>query len=486
MADLGRQSAAINMPVDQMDAFAKAVERAGGIGHTARSQLQSLADFMAEAKMNGGDPTKLGKFAAIGADAWRDSPLQVMMKAAEYAKTHDLLTAKTQLGALGLGDDAMLNLLKGGASNLQKEMEESRKNGVLSKEMTENAIELQKAFIGFGQALGFAKDAWVDGFSKPATEMLNWSRDMVRENHPLVEGIFNISLALAALGTISSLGMLFRLFSLLRGGAVVVGAEAATGAGGAGLVLPLALGGAVAAGAYGAAKTGEDVARHAEQGQIATSFDEFGNPLGYRDATPSELGRGGKPSAAPSPSSGNSPARGGQQGTRQETVDYFIAHGWTPAQAAAIADVFREESGYKASAYNSSGGGRGARGGVQWRGSRIEAFRKMFGHDPNEGTYAESLAFAQWELTQGDEKKSGSLLRGTNDERVGLALLNKHYTRPGHRYGNMNAEGSGNSTHVAINNINVHTSATDAAGIATSIKGAVNHAFISQANTGYA
>jgi hypothetical protein len=44
----------------------------------------------------------------------------------------------------------------------------------------------------------------------------------------------------------------------------------------------------------------------------------------------------------------------------------------------------------------------------------------------------------------------------------------------------------GNTSTVAINTINVQTAATDATGIAASIKGAIANSFIAQANPGYA
>ncbi len=466
MADLGRQAAAMNMPVDQLDAFGKAVALAGGNSATARGQLQSLADFMAESKMHGGNAEKLGYFAAIGADPWQDTPLDVMMKAADYAKTHDLLTAKTQLGKIGLGDDAMLNFLKGGSAGLRSGMNESRRIGVITPEMSKNAAELQKAFVGLGLALGISKDKWLNDWSPAATSMLNWTKEMVINNPPLVKGILDLGVALALLGSVGAatgLARLFGLFSLARGGV-----SAATGL--AAMVAPLAaITGVVTQ--HGDTMDPENKGTQGPGGELFGSngpIAKWWNGLG---------------SNSPASSKG----RPDQHGTREQTIKYFMDRGWREDHAAGIADTISAESGYNAAAYNPAGCGQGARGAIQWRGDRIDQYRKMFGHTPEEGSYEENMRFVHWELTQGDEQKAGKALRGAWNEKDAADRLNKMYTRPGHPYvGKQSSLTGGNTSTVAINTINVHTAATDATGIAASIKGAIANSFMAQANPGYA
>jgi hypothetical protein len=471
MADLGRQAAAMNMPVDQLDAFGKAVASAGGDSAIARGQLQSLADTMAMATMYGGDPKLMGQFAAIGADPRHMTAIQVMEKAADYAKTHDLLMAKTQLSPLGLGDDATLNFLRRGSAGVRAAMNESQRIGVISPEMAQNAIKLQEAFEGLGQALGISKDRWINSWSPFATDMLNWSKEMVIQNPELVKGILNLGTALALLGSVGAatgLARLFGLFSLARGGAAIAGGAASAAGAGASSGWLAGIAAMLGLGAYNGAND-------------LMYVDEFGHSSGTWGGNPNPTIEEPKPSPTPERIQGP-----GQQGTRKETIEYFMARGWAPHQAAAIADVFREESGYKQNSYNPKGGGNGARGALQLRGSRLVDYIKMFGHDPTEGTYAESLQFAQWELTtRGKEKKVGDWLKNATSEEKGLQLLNQKWMRPNQEYRNMKPEGIGDAK-VSINTINVQTAATDATGIAASIKGAIANSFIAQANPGYA
>ena len=379
-----------------------------------------------------------------------------------------------RLAPLGLGDDATLSFLRRGSAGVRSAMNESQRIGVITPEMVTNATKLQEAFVGLGQALGISKDKWLNDWSPAATSMLNWTKEMVIQNPELVKGILNLGVALATLGSVGAatgLARLFGLFSLARGGAAVAGgaasAASAAGAGAsagwlAGIAALLGLG------AYNGAKD-------------LPYVDEFGHSSGTWGGNPNPTIE--EPEPSPTPERIQGP---GQQGNRKETIEYFIARGWAPHQAAAIADVFREESGYKQNSYNHRGGGNGARGALQLRGSRLVDYIKMFGHDPTEGTYAESLQFAQWELTtQGKEKKVGDWLRNATSEEKGLRLLNQKWMRPNGEYKNMKPEGIGDAK-VSINTINVHTAATDATGIAASIKGALANSFMAQANPGYA
>jgi hypothetical protein len=94
----------------------------------------------------------------------------------------------------------------------------------------------------------------------------------------------------------------------------------------------------------------------------------------------------------------------------KEAHDFFRLAGWSEAQTAGLLANIGAESEFKAGAFNPAGGGQGAMGIAQWRGPRIEQFRKLFGHDPRHGTFEEQLLFMQWELTH-TEKAAGDRLR---------------------------------------------------------------------------
>lgn len=78
----------------------------------------------------------------------------------------------------------------------------------------------------------------------------------------------------------------------------------------------------------------------------------------------------------------------------------YLIHtlGLTPTQAAGLVGNFIRESRLLTSAFNGSGGGMGARGIAQWRGSRIESFRSANGKDVLEGSFEEQLRHVASEL----------------------------------------------------------------------------------------
>lgn len=121
--------------------------------------------------------------------------------------------------------------------------------------------------------------------------------------------------------------------------------------------------------------------------------------------------------------------RPGASGSRvQEAHDFFRYAGWSEAQTAGLLAYVGGESGFNPTAFNPAGGGQGARGIGQWRGERIEAFRRLFGHDPLQGTYEEQLAFVQWELTH-TETAAAARLRAAGSAAEAGAAVTRYYGR---------------------------------------------------------
>jgi hypothetical protein len=113
----------------------------------------------------------------------------------------------------------------------------------------------------------------------------------------------------------------------------------------------------------------------------------------------------------------------------KEAHDYFRANGWSEAQTAGLLGYIKGESSFNPNAFNPAGGGQGAQGIAQWRGPRIAAFRKMFGHDPKDGTLHEQLQFMQWELINSERGTGNALSNDTDAAQAGADVL-RLYGRP--------------------------------------------------------
>lgn len=108
-------------------------------------------------------------------------------------------------------------------------------------------------------------------------------------------------------------------------------------------------------------------------------------------------------------------------------MDYFIAQGWTPQQAAGIVGNLQAESGPNLNTDAVGDGGK-AYGIAQWHPDRQAKFAEVYKKDIRQSTINEQLAFVQWELMN-TEKSAGAILRGAGDPSAAAQIVDEHYER---------------------------------------------------------
>lgn len=108
-------------------------------------------------------------------------------------------------------------------------------------------------------------------------------------------------------------------------------------------------------------------------------------------------------------------------------MDYFIAQGWTPQQAAGIVGNLQAESGPNLSTDAVGDGGK-AYGIAQWHPDRQAKFAEVYKKDIRQSTINEQLAYVQWELMN-TEKSAGAILRGAGDPSAAAQIVDEHYER---------------------------------------------------------
>lgn len=248
------------------------------------------------------------------------------------------------------------------------------------------------------------------------------------------------------------------------------------------------------------------------------------SPSGAPTADPSISPQGVPNGAAPPLPAPTGPA----SSHARAAYDYFVAQGWSPSQAAGLVGHLSGESGrgLNPNSFNAAGGGQGARGIGQWRGERIDNFRRLYGHDPldpnipEDQRFREQVAFVHWELTQGGERGAGMLIRGasTAGEAADIALrrygrgepnlpsrapLGEYYSREfqGSRAatappidpallgsGTLGATAGNVSNQTSTTNvgsITVNTQARDPAAVAQEVRRSLSSAAPAVANTAY-
>lgn len=211
--------------------------------------------------------------------------------------------------------------------------------------------------------------------------------------------------------------------------------------------------------------------------------------------------------AAPAQQTGNK---------EQDALSYFQSQGWTREQSAGIVANIKRESAFNPSAVGDSGKAYGI---AQWHPDRQAEFEKKFGKSIKGSTFEDQLAFIQYELTQGKEKRAGEILRQTQTAPQAAAAGSKYYLRPADVEGEQVKRGqmaqsilggvpgasqaaagagagqvaqSNTTNNVAgnrsvkthIGEVKVYSAATDANGVAKDMGKSLDYLFASQANYG--
>ena len=201
-----------------------------------------------------------------------------------------------------------------------------------------------------------------------------------------------------------------------------------------------------------------------------------------------------------------------QAARSKQAIDYFTQQGWTAEQAAGIAGNLQQESSFDPRAANA-----GHVGIVQWDPTRAAAIERQFGKPVSAMSYQEQLAALQWEITQGPQAAAGRQLRLAQTTAQAARVVDEAVEKPGNydvenprRIANAEARlrawqggalsgapavAANNNTvnhhstsrEVNVGQVTVNTRATDGKGIARSIRGGLQDAFmVHQANSGLA
>jgi hypothetical protein len=120
--------------------------------------------------------------------------------------------------------------------------------------------------------------------------------------------------------------------------------------------------------------------------------------------------------------------------SNEKAMSWFTSEdggGFTKEQAAGIVGNLNAESNLNAKAFNPAGGGQGAQGIAQWRGSRLKDFEKFSGKSVKDADLEEQLKFVSHEMTEGKEQRAGKKLRGASSAADAALMVDKFYERSG-------------------------------------------------------
>jgi hypothetical protein len=524
-AALNRFSQNINVGVSTISAWSNAAELAGGSSAELQGTMDMLSKTQTQLKLTG-ESSLLPYFSALGlslSDAQGKAlPVNdVLLSLSDKLSKLDRTTAFNMGRMMGI-DDGTLQLLLKGRSEVELLVKSQKESNAVTKQQAEEASRLQRAMVASKQSFeAFGRELLSK--ATPALEKLFALFEdfgiWVNENSEFVQNFLTImaaGLTAIALATIP--------ISLTA--VAVVGLAAAIAAlwqdyqtwkrGGDSLI------------DWGKWEPGIKAAGNAITWLKGLLGDLIYRAFAAADAVSSLL-RGDWKAAkfaaqefiggSTSPTAPAVSSAGGSNSQREQSaMSYFQAQGWSKEQSAGIVANIKAESAFKEGAV---GDGGKAYGIAQWHPDRQADFKNAFGKDIKNSSFEDQLAFIQYELTQGKEKRAGGILRNSTNASQAAAAFSTHYERPRDTAGEASKrgqlalqllQGTPNASNAAIgagalasaqanfgsnspsansnslqNNIGevkIYTAATDANGIAKDMGKSLDYLFTSQANYG--
>ncbi len=161
---------------------------------------------------------------------------------------------------------------------------------------------------------------------------------------------------------------------------------------------------------------------------FAEASASAGHPIAPAgDATIPYAGGSGGVNRNPTIGKAPPPPTGSVKDRAKQAVDFYVKKGWTPVQASGIVASLMTESSLSPGAKGDSGLAAGL---AQWHPDRQALIAKHFGKPVQAMSYEEQLDAVNWELTQGQEKRAGNLLRQAGTAAQAGDTMSRAFERP--------------------------------------------------------
>lgn len=533
-AALDRFAQNLDQSANSISAWSNAAELAGGSAEGLQGTMDMLSKSQTELQLTG-QSGLIPYFSALGlslADTQgKARPVNdLLLDLADRFSKMDRTTANNMGRMMGIDQGTMQLLLKG-RSEVELMIRRQKEYGAVTKQQAEEASRLRNAMVAsrqsfeaFGRELLSAATPALEKMFAIFADFGSW----IQENKEFVQTFLTVlAVGLGAVGAamvpinltvVAVLALAAAIASLWqdyqtwkRGGDSFFGDDwkmvetGVTKAGNAIKWLRDMMGDLIYRAIAAADVVGAVFSGDWKRAKFAAG--EFMNGNGKTYGAPSAPSASGSP--APSPAGGTK--------EEQAAMAYFQAQGWSREQAAGLAANIKRESAFRPDAVGDNGKAYGI---AQWHPDRQAEFKKKFGKDIQGSSMEEQMAFMHYELTQGNERKAGNILRGTSSAAEAAAAVSSHYERPADKAGeaakrgqlalamlggvpgaSQAAAGAGagqvaqanaaaapgggsKSVETHIGEVKVYTAATDANGIAKDMGKSLDYLFTSQANYG--
>ncbi|HGF4015223.1 phage tail tip lysozyme [Burkholderia cenocepacia] len=428
--NLGYMAQNLQMSTRDLAAWQRAAERAGGSAEGITAALQASQNDISKLKF--GQVTEgVQWFLRMGGSVkdLKDGNSYLLARSRIISNMFKADPGRARFIAqqMGIGDGEF-NFLKQGESAVLALVDAQKKNSAVTEQQAAQALKLRNAWLDvrdrlqyvgttvlldlmpvFEKLLGKLQNmadwvadhkadisAWVDRAVKAVQQFVEWAD----KGAQAVGGWKNVLIAFAGLkllsmasGVLSLAGALLKLGGAL-GGVSTAGASALP-------VLGRLLGIAGLALYSEGLNAGEDQTRLTQPGD---TWD--GDPVGKARAAANN---------------------GSLTDRRRYLMGRLKEAGYTDAQAAGITGSLQQESQLDPTAVNKTSGAAGI---AQWFGPRAREFEKQFGHPVAQSTFGEQVDFMLWEL-KNTEKQADQRIRMAKTPEFAAEVHAREYERPG-------------------------------------------------------
>lgn len=200
---LSQTADALGVAIDELDAFGRAAEQAGGDAQGARDTLTDMAEKIGEA-FSDSESGAAKAFKAIGISVKDGSgkakdAITGFLELADAVAGLDKSAAVFKIKELGITDNRSVEMILKGRKELERMIAAQKTQGVVTKESAERAIKLTDTMAALKGSLNNASNTFFDMLIPALTKALEWLKvivDWAGEHKDFIVGFF------VAIGTV--------------------------------------------------------------------------------------------------------------------------------------------------------------------------------------------------------------------------------------------------------------------------------------------
>lgn len=194
---LAQTSEALGVAIDDLDAFGKAAEQAGGDAQGARDSLTDMAEKIGEA-FSDSESGAAKAFKAIGISVTDGSgkakdAISGFLDLASAVEGLDRSAAVFKIKELGITDNKSVEMILKGRKELERMLAVQKEQGVVTKEMAERAAKLTDTLAALRGSISSASNSFLDSLIPALTKVFEWLKivvDWAGEHKDFVVGFF--------------------------------------------------------------------------------------------------------------------------------------------------------------------------------------------------------------------------------------------------------------------------------------------------------